>query len=125
MKKREEKAIQLESEIEHLKEQAARQNVVIASLRKRIQVRYLLILYMYRRSVKHSIFLKFGISFEKTKRIFHQFNFSFAEKTEKSFRELGLKKQNKQKYLSFSNYCFFAQNLVSLNVSGVYIEIEA
>ncbi|XP_073990319.1 coiled-coil domain-containing protein 170 isoform X2 [Rhodnius prolixus] len=37
LKKREEKAIQLESEIEHLKEQAARQNVVIASLRKRIQ----------------------------------------------------------------------------------------
>ncbi|KAK9507669.1 hypothetical protein O3M35_007475 [Rhynocoris fuscipes] len=37
LRKREEKAVQLESEIEHLKEQAARQNVVIASLRKRIQ----------------------------------------------------------------------------------------
>lgn len=38
LRKRDEKAIQLESEIEQLKEQAARQNVVIASLRKRIQV---------------------------------------------------------------------------------------
>ncbi|KAF6210174.1 hypothetical protein GE061_013276 [Apolygus lucorum] len=37
LRKREEKAIQLESEIEQLKEQAARQNVVIASLRKRVQ----------------------------------------------------------------------------------------
>ncbi|XP_014254516.1 coiled-coil domain-containing protein 170 isoform X2 [Cimex lectularius] len=37
LRKRDEKAIQLESEIEQLREQAARQNVVIASLRKRIQ----------------------------------------------------------------------------------------
>ncbi|CAH1407637.1 unnamed protein product [Nezara viridula] len=38
VRKKEERCAQLEGETEQIKEQAARQNVVIASLRKRIQV---------------------------------------------------------------------------------------
>lgn len=38
LRDREEKAVQLEAEIERLREQAARQNVLVASLRKRVQV---------------------------------------------------------------------------------------
>lgn len=46
---RDERAVELQSETENLREQAARQNAVIASLRKRIQVT--LLLYLILRSL--------------------------------------------------------------------------